>query len=472
MSQTLSAVTFSGQAVFQYINILSSGNFSFKASSANMADSFSSYAIVTNFVKKITATPNITATSEFFAVNLTVELYGDDNNPYILDAQVNLNEASTNGYIIEGDSSLSTSTGFVNHIIYFIQQGDKKIKVSTNISDVTAVVPTISVFQDRLKIYGMINPLPVNTRQPFMFFVSFYDFNSTLLENQHKHNLSFTLDPSGDLMYSYDSYGNGTSFVSLNILSEGTFKIIVSSEDAIVSETVRYHIDSTDCSVGSGPIACVSVLLFLMIVIPLTFRFTDQGIKEFKKLIYPIFYIYPWTALCYKQPVYRRTAIIFYLCTSELLSLTLIGAIYGYYDTPTMHYTGDFSHYYARELYKGGTAWALAQAVVFPMFLVNFYIIKNRKLINYSLFINLGFALLCFGADIGMTVEYCIGYSYDWTANFLIYVLFDQLFLYPIYTLICWLIMDPHLKRSLQLEKRESTSDLKELNLTPSDSKS
>ena len=71
-----------------------------------------------------------------------------------------------------------------------------------------------------------------------------------------------------------------------------------------------------------------------------------------------------------------------------------------------------------------------------------------------------------------MTVEYCIGYSYDWTANFLIYVLFDQLFLYPIYTLICWLIMDPHLKRSLQLEKRESTSDLKELNLTPSDSKS
>lgn len=64
--------------------------------------------------------------------------------------------------------------------------------------------------------------------------------------------------------------------------------------------------------------------------------------------------------------------------------------------------------------------------------------------------------ILYFGAMNGMTCEYCIGYSIYWTANFLIFLLFDLLVMQVIYTAIAYFLK---IKRILNNESKESKTE-------------
>ena len=142
--------------------------------------------------------------------------------------------------------------------------------------------------------------------------------------------------------------------------------------------------------------------------------------------------------------------------------LTLIGAIYGYYDTPTTHYHKSFDDYKNVEVYKGATGWALSQVAGIPLFYFNFKATDSIKVAKITSGVMLLLMSLCTGAIIGMTVKYCLGYFVFWIINFMVFLLFDFFFAQVIYSFICLCFMSKMVKLEMESTLRSKDSELNE----------
>ncbi|OMJ65500.1 hypothetical protein SteCoe_38105 [Stentor coeruleus] len=200
--------------------------------------------------------------------------------------------------------------------------------------------------------------------------------------------------------------------------------------------TFRIQVDEgKSCDVGAGPIATMSVIIFLMIFLIIIFVLSDKKVDH-PSVSNSFLLLYPLTSVFIQQAKLRRAVVLMQILTSELLMLTLIGAFHNHFDSPEDKTDNDFDNYYGFQLSRGAAAWALTQAFTIPIFILNAFILKGKPYylitIPVCIFITVG----CFCGLIVMTVFYCLGWTEYWITNWLIFLLFDIATLEIIYSLV------------------------------------
>ncbi|OMJ84661.1 hypothetical protein SteCoe_14180 [Stentor coeruleus] len=444
-----------GEVKFEDFFVISSGTFNFEIKCNLCETAYSAQFIVTNKLISINMTSSVTEQAAFFYLSIEVNLIGEDENKFIQTVELEMEDNPS----VKGIDNLQIDEGQRTYDqVYFIDIGDKELILKNKDGSIKGSI-SIKITPDYLKITNMIEILPANTNHYLEFQVEIYDKEDGKLETNHNHNVVAELDPVGKIEGEFNkTTNNGTVyFYNLQIKTAGTFSLKAISDN--ISEIVydkQLKISLTDCNVGSGPVASMSILVFLGIFITFIFFRVDKEKKSFGWNGFIMLLIHPFSALFISSPPKRRALLCLQLCVSELLMLTLIGAVYAYFDTPLEHYEKDFTDYYGRQLYKGAFGWALAQVGIIPMFFLNFYTLGAKKLTIYVIMIYIILTVLCFGAIVGMTCEYCIGYSIYWTVNFLIFLLFDLFFMQVIYTVIAYFLKTQKIKRVLNNEAKKS----------------
>jgi hypothetical protein len=196
-----------------------------------------------------------------------------------------------------------------------------------------------------------------------------------------------------------------------------------------------------NCDTGSGPIATMSVLVFLMILLSLVFLARDRDVEKYPRTK-KLFLLYPLSSLFFEQPMRRRAVVLVQLLTTELLMLTLIGAFYEYFDDPTQKTYVDFGDYYGRQMRKGAVGWFLTQGFAIPVFVASSYMLSGKRWEWISVPLCLIVTLGCIAGMVVMTVYYCLGYTEFWIATFLMFVGFDLFTLQVIYAVIMTCLVD------------------------------
>lgn len=415
--------------------IKSSGTFKLIASSKSTTSALSSSIYIQNKVDSIEVVFDSSSVSAYKDFNVTVQLLGDDGNLYFHPTEVTLN-TSLSSY--NGDLSEVTESGIWEFTCFFNHSGSKFFEVSTNDSSATGYNDSLEILPNVLKFSDFSKNLPTNDRHTFEFKVKIYDSEGLKVVTEK--------DPIEVVAFVDDDHSLGgktrlnsnkgvAKFEDINFDDTGKQKLRVTIGDEDFAYYSEFDIEATDCRVGSGPIACTSVLIFLLVFLTFIFYNTDKQVQSYPK-VRLLLLVYPPTALIFKSPPIRRITVVLLIISCELLMLTFIGAVYAHFDDTTQHYDKDFRDYYGRILYKGGMGWAIAQIGTIPLFYLNFWSIYNNKVLKYFLLTSALVIVLSFGAMVGMTIKYCIGFSQYWTANFLIFLLFDFLIMQPIYTMI------------------------------------
>ena len=438
----------SGAIYFGPFTIVSSGTFKFQATTDGYPSARSSSSVtISNKFSKLNATFTKTSISTYNDIKLTVEAYGEDEELYIQDLNITINyEPKTSSL---NDYSVVTNEGGFAKTVYFIQNNSNAYYVLTcDKSNEEYKSKSLNVKPNTFYLDYDTEWLPTNTKQSFKFdlYVKDYEGKSTI---ERDFDVRFSVDPDADIDGKQEKVTADNGMVTIDdlIVSEsGTYKLKIDCDSCETYTSEEFKINSTSCRLGGGPFGCMAVLIFFIILCTFLFYCSDRKIEHYREMKisnfwYKFLLIHPFIAIFIRQPRNRRILIALQLFTAELLMLTLIGAIYAYYDSPIERYEKSFTDYYARQLYKGGTGWALAQAGIIPIFFLSFYSIGYSELRKYTVTVCIIITVLCFGAIVGMTIKYCIGYSVYWTANFLIYVLFDVVLMQFIYTLVAICLM-------------------------------
>ncbi|OMJ67594.1 hypothetical protein SteCoe_35200 [Stentor coeruleus] len=285
--------------------------------------------------------------------------------------------------------------------------------------------------------------------QDYDFFeITFYITGSyesyTLVLNSESNATTITVEDSisAQIEGNYDNgtnykceYLNGNSWSSsgCNVEDANDQYVILSLSHL---STFRIQTDEgKSCDVGAGPIATMSVIIFLMIFLIIIFVLSDKKVDH-PSVSNSFLLLYPLTSVHIQQSKSRRAVITMQILTSELLMLTLIGAFHNHFDSPEDKTDNDFDNYYGFQLSRGAAAWALTQAFTIPIFILNAFILKGKPYylitIPVCIFITVG----CFCGLIVMTVFYCLGWTEYWITNWLIFLLFDIATLEIIYALV------------------------------------
>lgn len=143
---TVSAPTISGVKTFTGLRILSSGSFVITATSTGITSADTGPAVsITNYVYTIElSTSNATPTKNFNFV-ITALLKGEDERTFTGTTTVSLTE--TQGEVIGGTTSVSTSSGTAELTIYFTTIGQKYIQATSGTASRTieVTVPTLTL---------------------------------------------------------------------------------------------------------------------------------------------------------------------------------------------------------------------------------------------------------------------------------------------------------------------------------------
>lgn len=465
--------TYEGSVVFKNLEIKSGGKFYVKAYCAEHDISGYSKAVqVKNFIKSANITLYETSQSAGFPVNVTATLIGEDDNPYIMNTTASF-VTKTSRYLIDYPRRLanfdvitddgSLGDGIISENIYFKDSGENTVKVicegkSSNYSDPIDISKSILTMSP-------LNPIPDNVRREFSFTVVMRDSNNTEKQTFFSTPIEIEVkDKYGDLHN--DKLAGSTLeftnkgiayFKDLRFKSGGKYRVVAIFGDS-TAETELMDIEDASCSVGSGPVASMSVLTFIVLVFPLCLLNSDRKVKVFPPTCCSCLVLHPLTGLFYKQPFSRRSIQLLTLCTSELAMLALIGGLYAYYDTPTSNYDATFEDYYGRQVFKGATGWALAQVIAIPLYFATFYMMEKGNLKNIIIFFSTIVIFLSFGAIVGMTAYYCVGYSIYWTANFLIFLAVDLFVMQTLFSIVAIFFMSHYLKQELSKEGNTGSS--------------
>jgi len=268
----------------------------------------------------------------------------------------------------------------------------------------------------------------------------------------------------------YDSFDTGDDYECVYLDDNNTWQEGGCSIDSVSSDSVKltlehlttFSISSTgskgNCDTGSGPIATMCVLIFLIIVATIIFTIVDKSIEKFPS-VHEILLLYPLTSLFYKQALTRRTVIAIQILTSELWMLTLIGAFHHHWDNTNDDTDNNFDDFYGRQLRRGAAGWALTQLFTIPVFILNAFMLNSKKTHYISLPICAFFIVGSFIGIIVMTVNYCKGWTEYWISNWLIFFFLDLLTLEVIYALILSLFIKSAVQESVSKGKPVGTFD-------------
>ncbi|OMJ73256.1 hypothetical protein SteCoe_28097 [Stentor coeruleus] len=135
----------------------------------------------------------------------------------------------------------------------------------------------------------------------------------------------------------------------------------------------------------------------------------------------------------------------------------MIGAMYFANDSTSATIYSDFEHFNKYQLMIGAEGYALAQAPIITFFILNFYFANNRKAIVLNIILSAVLIFLCFGGVIYMNTKSCIGYSTYWTANFMIFWVFDLITFQILYSFIFMLLLPKNYKILLEGAQTEET---------------
>ncbi|OMJ95710.1 hypothetical protein SteCoe_773 [Stentor coeruleus] len=482
-----SVKTVEGSAPFKDLYIKSGGKFYIQAKCAEYdIIGWSKLIEVENSIAYANITLNETNQSAGFPVNVKATLIGEDNNPYVMSETVYFITKNSRylidnprrlGQFSEGTNDGSLEDGIVSKDIYFDKTGENTVKVeckgiSSDYSDPILISESKLIISD-------LNPLPDTVRREFNFFVTMKNNNQSELQTTFSVPISVEVeDEDGDLHsdilsgVTLESTSKGIAYFSnMRFKDGGKYKIVAIFGDSI-AKTELMEVEGPRCSVGSGPVSSMCILTFIALVFPLCLWNSDRKIKVFPPSCCSCMILHPITGLFYKQPFARRSLQLLAICASELAMLALIGGLYAYYDTPLSNYDATFEDYYGRQVFKGATGWALSQVISIPLFFINFYMMEKGNLKNIVIFLSIIVIMCSFGAIVGMTAYYCIGYSIYWTANFLIYLAIDLFVMQTLFSIVAIFFMSSYLKQELSKEGNTGASRPDSIDEIPDDNDS
>lgn len=468
------ATTYAGYVNFTDVSVLSSGTFQICPTVANeiefdIEDGRSvctDLLYSTNKVGFINVEVNETKVSAFQKFNVSISVLGEDGGQYFLKSVVHLNEVLANGRNLLGGFNekginIPAKQDFTYLDLYFEGYGNKKIMATCGY--VAGYSETINVEKISITVYNISKPYPKTIRDPFEFDVEVLYPNGLLIEEVDVP-LTISTSPSTDYEGETEYIAkNGRAHISeFYVQSGGNYYLKVSAGDNSGKSEKKFTVESVDCGIGYGPLIAMILLLVIGLLFPCCTIVLDSKVRAFSQVRLKVLAIHPVSGLFIKQPNYRRSLLLMHIATCELLMLTLIGAIYGYYDTPTTHYHKSFDDYKNVEVYKGATGWALSQVAGIPLFYFNFKATDSIKVAKITSGVMLLLMSLCTGAIIGMTVKYCLGYFVFWIINFMVFLLFDFFFAQVIYSFICLCFMSKMVKLEMESTLRSKDSELNE----------
>ena len=196
-----------GNYSFTGLYILSSGSFIIVASCPGANNGLSSLVNITNYIKSLAITNAATNIMAFEYFNVDFNITGDDNNLFILDALIILNDSQQK---LGGDNfNISTQTGNGNFEVYGKLSGVTNLTVSTN-NTIESSVVSATISQAVLKIGLTPSVIYIQTiNSEALFDISIGVYNSsdliTTLANSLQVNLSISC--------AYGTNCSGTSII-------------------------------------------------------------------------------------------------------------------------------------------------------------------------------------------------------------------------------------------------------------------
>lgn len=454
-----------GAYTFYEVYIKSSGRFQLYVYDATdiktygFSQSFNSK----NKVKTIEVSVNSLLTSAFSYIQANLSIIGEDNGKYLSPSTIYFEEVSYSGRSLLGGSTsldIKPSDQNISCEIYFTNFGKKKLRA--RIGSAYGDSKKLDIKKNVIKISEVEEPIPKDTRDPFNFDVKIYDWTGENLIEEIDVPITISTSPESELDGETEyKTKNGVAHIKDLVVKEGgNYRLAVTAGSNTEKSEEKYEIEATDCGIGYGPLFSMVVLLVTGIIVSSVFAILDHEVKTYQFVRFKVLAIHPLSGIFMKQPNYRRALLCMYIASTELLLLAIIGAIYGYYDTPTTHYNRSFDDYKNKEVYKGATAWALTQILGIPLFFLTFKVGEDAKFIKISAIFSLILMVLCTGAIIGMTVKYCLGYFVYWIINFMIFILFDLFFSQVICSFICVKLITNFIKFEMESKAaKELTHD-------------
>lgn len=228
---------------FADLSILSSGTFKIKAESNSSVTNLGyteQFTIYNNLVNFTCETSRSLET--YFNFDLKVRAIGEDNNTFLLNTtyELILDDSS-----LEGNLSLEDSTGSPNFTdLHFTSSGSKTIKIIATSSDNSTIgFCTVNVAKSKVALNISSSAafnFPETSDDFFSFEASVVDENNDNEENNGPYSFKVKLVPNTSEPYSGAVLDgtlieNGTivNFTLLNVLSYGTFRLEVSTEEDV-----------------------------------------------------------------------------------------------------------------------------------------------------------------------------------------------------------------------------------------------
>ena len=215
-------------------SIKSSGMFTINATHSDMLQGSLTTGNITNYVKTISPSSAANVSANFSTI-INISLIGDDNNAYILPANVNISGSN----LASNNSSNTTSTGSTALTVWFTAPGNFTPKISIISQTVTTNTSVITVLKDKLVING-ISPIPQSNLDVFNLTVLVCSNNGSAVESLHgPYNISLNLIPSGIITPSSVMTINGSATFSGKISTDNTYIISVTSDNMDPVNTTR-----------------------------------------------------------------------------------------------------------------------------------------------------------------------------------------------------------------------------------------
>ncbi|OMJ73255.1 hypothetical protein SteCoe_28096 [Stentor coeruleus] len=473
LSNRLNGTTYKAFISFQSFRIFSGGLFRLRAEcmSYNVV-AYSQPFLVYNDIMRINVRTSSKKIIQGYPLTLIIRIIAEDYGLYSLPSLITISSISQE---IHGNYSIYNSIGIVTTNVYFLKSEEMSINITCE--KVSNVINNITIIPVVIKATNLGN-FNINKGEHLHFAVEVKTKKGKYVKNYPKDAVQIVLigDAEADKGIGY-IINNKTNKTTVEInngkaeITKFTFKsggkvyiyfAIGNTKSNILGP---YDIHFPICGFGKGPISSYSTLLFLYLSFSIFFYFKDKNVRSYKTVKFLFLFMYPLTAFWYKQPGLRRLLLCAQAFVSELLILTLIGAIYYKFDKPDTKYESDFEHFDRSQFYKGACGYALAQVPIIALFFLNFYYVNNRKYVILSILLSVILIVMCFGGVIYMTLDICIGYSTYWTANFMIFWMLDLLTFQIIYSVICMHCTPETLKKILKNKVPERSEENNEISV-------
>lgn len=290
---------------------------------------------------------------------------------------------------------------------------------------------------------------PKKKKDSFKFNISVYNREMNLKETRYGvYNLSITLYPGeSGLSGSQESLVTNNGEAEINDLfidSSGTHLLKIYCESCETLSTEKFTVNFDPCKSGISVIICMCVISGFFLLLSMCFCCIDISDRrsesyddcgEFIALFHPIACIF------LTRPKYhRRARACLHLLSSGLFLLLMIGLMYNIFDTNELIEKNINYRFDTKQSNIGAAAWALKQAWIFPLLILNILSHELKFLICLNFFLEI---LTIISSIVGISIlitQFCSGLIENWTYNFVIFFFIDTIVWKFIDVGICFLV--------------------------------